>query len=80
MTVIDIFVKNFAAQFDVSEAIGFSPATLFKEQKGWDSMTALAIIAMADEDYGVLLTGDDIRHANIIQDVFDLVISKAGQV
>jgi acyl carrier protein len=76
MTPIEIFVKEFAAEFDETEAAGFVPSSLFKENKGWDSMTALSIIAMADEKYGVILTGDEIRRAITIQDVFDTISSK----
>lgn len=76
MTAIEIFVKEFAAQFDEKETSGFGPDTLFKENKGWDSMTALAIIAMADENYDVILTGNEIRQAKTIKDVFDIVSSK----
>ncbi|MDN3548720.1 acyl carrier protein [Mucilaginibacter aquaedulcis] len=76
MTAIEIFLKKFAEQFDETESTVFRPETLFKENEAWDSMTALSVIAMADENYGVILTGDDVRHAKTIQDVFDAITSK----
>ena len=37
---------------------------------------ALSVIAMADEEYDVTLKGDDIRNANTIEDLFNIVKSK----
>ena len=37
---------------------------------------ALSIIAMVDEEYEVALKGDDIRTANTLEDLFNIVKSK----
>ena len=74
---IDKFISEFAEQFDETPVEAFSADTLFKENDEWSSMTALSIIAMVDDSYSVQLSGNDIRSSKTIQDIFDIVMSKA---
>jgi len=39
-------------------------------------LMALSIIAMVDEEYEVALKGDDIRSANTLEDLFNIVKNK----
>jgi acyl carrier protein len=71
------FIENFANQFDDTDASVFTANTKFKEIEEWSSLTALSIIAMIDEEYDVTIKGDDIRNSVTIQDLFNLVQSKA---
>lgn len=71
------FIEKFAAQFDDTDASVFTPATEFKTLDEWSSLTALSVIAMADEEYDVTLKGDDIRNANTVEDLFNTVKAKA---
>ena len=73
---IQDFLKNFASQFDETDASLFTPSTVFKDLDEWSSLIALSIIAMVDEEYGAALKGDDIRSANTIEDLFNIVKSK----
>jgi acyl carrier protein len=70
------FIKNFAAQFDDTDAGVFTPETKFRELDEWSSLIALSIIAMVDEEYDVTLKGDEVRAAQTIQDLFNTVKSK----
>ena len=70
------FIENFAAQFDETEADVFTAETSFRDLEEWSSLIALSIIAMVDEEYEVTLKGDDIRNANTIEDLFNVVKSK----
>ena len=71
------FIENFAAQFDETDASVFTPDTVFHELDEYSSLIALSLIAMVDEEYDVTLKGDDMRSAVTIQDLFDIVKSKA---
>jgi acyl carrier protein len=73
---IEGFIEKFAEQFDEIPAGQFAAGTHFKENDEWDSMTALSVIAMADEAYNVRLTGNDIKNAVTIQDVYNIVQSR----
>ena len=71
------FVENFADQFDDTAASEIKAETVFKELDEWSSLIALSVIAMVDEEYDVTIKGDDIRNSNTIEDLFNLVKSKA---
>lgn len=71
------FIEHFAEQFDETDASEFKPETIFKDLEEWSSLIALSVIAMVDEEYEVTLKGEDIRNSNTIEDLFNLVKSKA---
>lgn len=73
---IQQFVKHFADQFEETDPADITPATKFKELGEWSSLTALAVIAMIDDEYSVKITGDNIKSANTVEDLFSLVKSK----
>lgn len=71
------FIKNFANQFEDTDACEFTADTEFKELEEWSSLTSLSIIAMIDEEYDVTIKGDDIIKSETIEDLFNVVKSKA---
>ena len=71
------FITNFADQFDETDASVFTPETVFHDLDEYSSLIALSIIAMVDEEYDVTLKGDDMRSSVTIQDLFEIVKSKA---
>ena len=71
------FIENFADQFDDTDASVLSAETKFKELDEWSSWIALSVIAMVDEEYDVTIKGDDIRGSETIQDLFNIVESRA---
>ena len=71
------FIENFADQFDDTEASELNAETKFKELDEWSSLIALSVIAMVDEEYDVAIKGDDIRSSETIQDLFNIVESRA---
>lgn len=73
---INEFIKNFANQFEDTELSEFSAETKFRELDEWESLTALAILNMISKKYGVVLPHKEMREANTIQELFDLVQSK----
>lgn len=73
---IDQFIANFAAQFDETDNSEFQPDTTFRDIDEWDSMVALSILGMVDEEYEVSLTADEMRTANTIKELFLLVSEK----
>jgi len=74
---ISDFIKNFASQFDDTDASMFKAQTRFREElEEWDSLKALSIIAMVDEEYSVIIKGDDIKNCHTIEDLFHIVKSR----
>lgn len=70
------FIEKFAEVFDEVDALNLSPDTYYKELEEYGSLTVLAIIAFADENFDVTITGKEIRETETIQDLFDLINSK----
>ena len=69
---INTFVKNIADQFEETDN-EFTPETRFRELDEWSSLMALSVIAMVDDEYGVVIKGDDLRSVVTIQDLFQIV-------
>ena len=69
------FIENFANQFDDTDVSVFSAETRFRELDEWSSLLALSVLAMVDEEYDVQLKADQMRKANTVQELFDIVIS-----
>lgn len=70
------FISNFADQFDDLDASVLTSETEFKQLEDWNSLVALSVIAMIDEEYDVTLKGNDITGAKTIEDLFNTVQSK----
>ena len=69
------FIEKFAEQFDDAPA-ELSAETNFKELEDWNSLVALSVISMVDEEYEVTLKGEDIRNAVTVGDLFEIVKGK----
>lgn len=67
------FIKSFAEQFDDTPAEQIKADTEFHNLDEWSSMTALAVIAMADGEYNARISTSDIRNARTVQDLFNIV-------
>lgn len=73
---INEFIEKFAEIFDDTDRNEFQANTKFKELDEWSSIMALNVIAMVDDEYDVLLKGDDIRGTETISQLFDIVKSR----
>lgn len=73
---LNSFIENFADQFEETDASAFTPDTKFKELEEWNSLVALSIIAMVDEECEITLKGEDIRSATTINDLFETIKEK----
>lgn len=70
------FIELFAEQFEETPIEVFKGDTVYKDLEEWSSLTALAIISMIDEEYDVVLRGDDIRDARTLEDLYKIVESR----
>ena len=70
------FIQNIVNLFDDIDTSNFSVLTDFKDNDEWNSLLVLSVIAMEDEEYGIIITSDDIRQAKTIGDLYSIVKSK----
>lgn len=74
---INKFIEHFAEQFDETDISEFKPETVFHDLEEYTSLIALSIILMVDEEYSITIDGNDMKACVTIQDLFNLVQSKA---
>ncbi|KIO78634.1 acyl carrier protein [Pedobacter lusitanus] len=70
------FVNNFALQFDETDSELIQMDTKFKDLDEWSSLTALSIMAMVDEEYGVNITAEDLKNSTTLTDLLNIINSK----
>jgi len=75
---MDEFLKHFAAQFDDINEFLLNQETRFKELNEYTSLSALLIISMIDEEYGVTITGNDMLSVSTIEELYGLINSKSN--
>ncbi|MBQ6310492.1 MAG: acyl carrier protein [Bacteroidales bacterium] len=73
---INCFIEAFADLFEETEADAFSPETHFRDLAEWSSLIALSVMSMIDDEYDVQLNASELRQANTIQELFEIVSSK----
>ena len=73
---ISIFLQKFSEILEDTDISLINPNTVFRDLEEWDSLTALSLIAMVDEEYSLKLTGDDIKKSISLQDVFEKIKNK----
>jgi acyl carrier protein len=76
MEVIE-FLKNFADQFDDTDASEIKTDTNFRELEEWSSIVSLAVLNMIEKKYNVTIIFSELRGINTVQELFDLVQKKS---
>ncbi|WP_288260235.1 acyl carrier protein [uncultured Prochlorococcus sp.] len=71
---INNFLENLA------EALELQAECLSKDTKldsiSWDSLAVISCIALADEFFGVMLSGEELSKAITIEDIINLILEK----
>lgn len=70
------FIELFAEQLDALSEVTLNAETRFRDLDEWTSLVALSVIAMVDEEYGVSLSGNDIRGVNTLGELYNLIQEK----
>ena len=74
---IENFLIYFASILEDTDLALIHADTRFRDLSEWDSLTALSLIAMVDEEYQIKLTGEDILSSVTLQDLFDKLKAKS---
>lgn len=73
---LDEFVEHFCDELNDTDINTIDASTEFKKINEWDSLVALSIIAMIDEEFEVRFTGNDMINSITIEDLYKLAISR----
>lgn len=76
MMTLEKFLEHFCEELEDTDLNKIDTSTDFKNIEEWDSLVALSIIAMIDEEFEVLLTGNDMMKSTTIEDLYDLIKNK----
>jgi len=76
MNTIEEFVIKFAEQFESTDRKSINSSTRYKDLEEWDSLAVLTIISMVNSTYNVELIGADVRGANTVEELYNLVMSR----
>lgn len=67
------FISKLGGVFEDTDLSTLTPETKFRDLDDWSSLSALSLIALADEEFGKEIEGSEIRNAQTIQDLYNLV-------
>ncbi len=73
---IEEFIQKLEVELEDIESGTLKSETKFRTIPGWSSMHALIIIAFADTEYNITVTGEDLRSCITVNDLFEIVISR----
>lgn len=72
------FIENFAAQFEEIDVPNINADVDFKTLETWDSLTAMSVQVMIEDEYKVDVSPADFKNAVSVLDLFNFVKSKKG--
>lgn len=73
MDDITAFIGKIESELDGLPQGSIKPETVYRELPGWSSMYALILMALAETEYDVTLTGQDLHSTKTIGELHKLI-------
>ncbi len=70
------FVRQIEGALDDVPAGTLQPQSRFRELPQWSSLAALNIIALADAEYGLELSAEELRRSQTVEELFQILVAK----
>ena len=77
MEDISVFIQKIEGEIEGLTPGALLPDANFRELPEWSSMHALIIIALAETEYDVSVTGEDLRGCKTVRDLYNLISSRS---
>jgi acyl carrier protein len=71
----DKFIALFTETLEI-DGTEIDLKTKFRELKNWDSISFLSVLAMIDEEFDVIIEGNDFRKLITIEDIINEIKSR----
>jgi len=72
------FEENVRETLEIDDNVVINKDDVLEDTEYWSSMHALLIMALAESEYDISLTGEELRNSKTLNDLFILFESKAG--
>jgi len=70
-------VDEFLAEMvEILEADSVSPDDALESFESWDSLAALSVAALADVQFGVTMSAQEINEASTVEDLYQRIVVK----
>jgi acyl carrier protein len=69
------FIELFKETLEI-KSVEINLNTKFRDLENWDSLSFLSVLAMLDEEYGVIIEGNDFKKLVTIEDLINEVKKK----
>ncbi len=76
MDSLEIFTSKVEREIDGIVPGSLKGDTNYRDIPEWSSMHALIIIALAETEYDVTLTGEDMRKCQTVGDIYAIITSR----
>src|SRR5690606_1704924 len=73
MDNLETFIDKFNQAVDFQEPVAVTAETKLESLPEWDSLAALGVIVMFDMEYGKTITGEHLKQAVTLQDLYQLL-------
>ena len=73
---LNAFVESFVVAVDFQDPVAVTGETKLEDLPEWDSLAALGVIVMSDTEYGVTITGVDLKECLTVGDIYTKVRKK----
>ena len=67
---MDKFIESMSEVFERDD---IDPEDVFRDYEEWDSMAYLSLIAMIDDNYDIVIPGDEFASLNKIIDIYNYI-------
>ncbi len=75
---VEDFIKKIENEFEDLEKGKLKPDSKFRDIFEWSSINALILIALIDTEYNVGINAEDLRSSETVNDLFKIIIKRAG--
>ncbi len=72
------FEANIRDVLEIEDGVVLNRDEILEDTEFWSSMHALLVMAMAESEYNVSITGEDLRKSSTLGNIYELLKSKIG--
>ncbi|MCT2563129.1 acyl carrier protein [Chryseobacterium herbae] len=72
---INEFIKNFQSQLENTDTV-IEPETVYSQESYWDSLTAMVIKVMIEDEYGLDIEPEQITSFKDINELYSFIVEK----